>query len=142
MLATAPGENRSRKTRCWSSQTAVVPFGDRLGVPSGHTVATYPSLCSRTTRFMSSSSTASMVPGSRDGEQAGRKARSPPPAARATAVQSAVHRPQDLHRRPPDLRVTHGLELTRVRGGIEADQDRLAGVLGDVDPLGPTTLVG
>src|SRR5438876_1112083 len=62
MLATVPGEKRSRNTRCWSSQTAVVPFGERLGVPSGQTVATYPSRCSRTTRFMSSSSTVSIVP--------------------------------------------------------------------------------
>src|SRR5881394_2772846 len=33
---------------------AVVPLGDRLGVPSGQTVATKPSRCSLTTRFMSS----------------------------------------------------------------------------------------
>ena len=32
----------------------VVPFGDRFGVPSGHTVATNPRLCSSTTRRMSS----------------------------------------------------------------------------------------
>jgi len=37
-----------------SSHTAVVPFGDRFGVPSGQTVATKPRRCSSTTRFMSS----------------------------------------------------------------------------------------
>jgi hypothetical protein len=40
MFATVPGEKMSRKTRWSSSHTAVVPFGERLGVPSGQTVAT------------------------------------------------------------------------------------------------------
>src|SRR6185436_16975345 len=41
------------KTRWSSSHTAVVPLGERFGVPSGHTVATKPRRCSTTTRFMS-----------------------------------------------------------------------------------------
>src|SRR5215469_1128311 len=49
-----PGEQISAKMRCSSSQTAVVPFGERLGVPSGHTEAIKPSRCTLTTRFMSS----------------------------------------------------------------------------------------
>ena len=44
----------SANTRCSSSHTVVVPFGDRLGRPSGVTVATKPSRCSSTARFMSS----------------------------------------------------------------------------------------
>src|SRR5438093_9526831 len=40
-------------TRWSSSQTAVVPLGERFGVPSGQTVATKPRRCSSTTRFMS-----------------------------------------------------------------------------------------
>lgn len=44
-----------------SSHTIVVPFGDRFGVPSGQTVATKPSLCSRTIRRMSSSSRISIA---------------------------------------------------------------------------------
>src|SRR5215468_2142346 len=53
-FSTVPGERMSAKTRCSSSQTAVVPLGDRLGVPSGQTVATNPSRCSLITRFLSS----------------------------------------------------------------------------------------
>jgi hypothetical protein len=34
------GERMSAKTMCTSSQTTVVPFGDRFGVPSGQMVAT------------------------------------------------------------------------------------------------------
>ncbi len=41
-----------QKTRCSSSQTLVVPLGERLDVPSEETVATKPSACSSTTRFM------------------------------------------------------------------------------------------
>src|SRR5215470_11211915 len=52
-FSTVPGERMSTKTRCSSSQTAVVPLGDRLGVPSGQTVATNASRCSMTTRFIS-----------------------------------------------------------------------------------------
>src|SRR5512134_47361 len=43
----------SANIRCSSSQTVVVPFGERFGRPSGVTVATKPSDCSRTTRCMS-----------------------------------------------------------------------------------------
>src|SRR6266516_3603899 len=57
-FATVPGDIMSANMRCSSSQTLVVPLGDRLGVPSGLTVATNPSRCSRTTRFMSSVRTA------------------------------------------------------------------------------------
>src|SRR6266576_1923468 len=57
-FATVPGDTMSANTRCSSSQTLVVPLGDRLGVPSGPTVATNPSRCSRTTRFLSSVRTA------------------------------------------------------------------------------------
>src|SRR5712692_5491297 len=53
-LAMVCEEVISAKTRCSSSQAVVVPFGERLGVPSGHTVAIKPKRCSRTTRFMSS----------------------------------------------------------------------------------------
>src|SRR5258705_7170384 len=52
-FGTVPGERMFAKTRWSSSQTAVVPFGERFGVPSEHTVATKPSLCSSMTRFMS-----------------------------------------------------------------------------------------
>jgi hypothetical protein len=45
-LATVPGELMSTKMRWSSSQTAVVPLGERLGVPSGQTVAMKPSFCS------------------------------------------------------------------------------------------------
>ena len=55
-LATVRGEWMCRKARCSSSHTVNVPFGETLAVPSGHTVATNPSDCSRTTRCMSSSS--------------------------------------------------------------------------------------
>src|SRR5262247_3276046 len=40
-------------TRWSSSHTAVVPLGERFGVPSGQTVATKPRRCSLTTRFIS-----------------------------------------------------------------------------------------
>jgi hypothetical protein len=33
-----PGEQMSAKMRCSSSQTVVVPFGERLGIPSAQTV--------------------------------------------------------------------------------------------------------
>lgn len=42
-LLIVPGERMSAKTRCSSSQIVVVPFGERLGLPSGQTVATKPS---------------------------------------------------------------------------------------------------
>ena len=48
-----PGERRSANTRRSSSQTAIVPFGERFGVPSGQTVAMKPSSAS-TIRRMSS----------------------------------------------------------------------------------------
>jgi len=48
-----PGDRMLANTRWSSSQTAVVPFGERFGVPSGQTVATKPRRCSSTTRFMS-----------------------------------------------------------------------------------------
>src|SRR5215831_9573663 len=53
-FATVPGECRCRNTRCSSSQTAVVPLGERFAVPSGQTVATNPSRCPETIRRMSS----------------------------------------------------------------------------------------
>jgi hypothetical protein len=49
-----PGRAMSAKTKCSSSKTVVVPFGDRFGLPSRVTVATNPRRCSRTTCFMSS----------------------------------------------------------------------------------------
>ena len=54
MFATVWGELMSAKNRWSSSHTRVVPFGDRFGDPSSHTVAWKPSPCSRTMRFMSS----------------------------------------------------------------------------------------
>src|SRR5438309_8295338 len=48
-----PGEQISAKTMCSSSQTVVVPLGERLGVPSSQTEATKPSRCSLRTRCMS-----------------------------------------------------------------------------------------
>ena len=53
-FSTVPGEAMSANTRWSSSQTVVVPFGERFGVPSGQTVATKPRLCSRTSSFISS----------------------------------------------------------------------------------------
>src|SRR4051812_6296950 len=53
-LAIVLGERISAKIKWSSSHTLVVPFGDKLGLPSGQTVATKPSRCSRTTRFISS----------------------------------------------------------------------------------------
>src|SRR5260370_34328216 len=52
-LATVLGEQISAKMMCSSSQAAVVPFGERLGVPSGQTEAIKPSRCSLRTRFIS-----------------------------------------------------------------------------------------
>src|SRR5215213_8742348 len=52
-FAIVPGDLMFANTRWSSSQTAVVPLGERFGVPSGHTVATKPRRCSSTTRFMS-----------------------------------------------------------------------------------------
>src|SRR6516225_9635103 len=49
-----PGEQISANTKCSSSQAAVVPLGERLGVPSGQTVAMKPNCCSSTMRRMSS----------------------------------------------------------------------------------------
>src|SRR5215471_11314925 len=49
-----PGEQISANTKCSSSQAAVVPLGERLGVPSGQTVAMKPNCCSSTVRRMSS----------------------------------------------------------------------------------------
>src|SRR6267142_6163936 len=55
-LATVPGDAMSAKKSRSSSHSLVVPFGDRLGRPSGVTVATNPSRCSRTTRCIWSDS--------------------------------------------------------------------------------------
>ena len=49
-----PGEPRLANTRWSSSQTVVVPLGERFGEPSALTVAMKPILCCRITRFMSS----------------------------------------------------------------------------------------
>jgi hypothetical protein len=38
-FSTVPGERMSAKMSRSASQTAVVPLGERLGVPSGQTVA-------------------------------------------------------------------------------------------------------
>lgn len=54
MLATVCGERMFAKKRWLSSHTRVVPFGDRFGEPSSHTVAWNPSPRSRMMRFMSS----------------------------------------------------------------------------------------
>jgi hypothetical protein len=43
----------SAKTKWSSSQTVVVPFGERFGVPSGQTVAAKPSFCFITNSFIS-----------------------------------------------------------------------------------------
>src|SRR5438552_2110767 len=51
-LATVPGEWISAKASWSSPQAIVVPLGERLGVPSGHTVATKPSRCSPSIRFI------------------------------------------------------------------------------------------
>ena len=48
------GEPKLANTRWSSSQTVDVPLGDKLGVPSAHTVAMKPMRCCRTTRFISS----------------------------------------------------------------------------------------
>ncbi len=48
-----PGEQISANTRCSSSQTVVVPFGESFGVPSSQTEATKPSRCSLRIRCMS-----------------------------------------------------------------------------------------
>ena len=40
------GDRISANARVFSSHAMIVPFGDRLGVPSGETVATNPSFCS------------------------------------------------------------------------------------------------
>src|SRR5215469_12637131 len=48
-----PGEQISANTMCSSSQTVVVPLGERFGVPSSQTEATKPSRCSLRTRCMS-----------------------------------------------------------------------------------------
>src|SRR5918997_3378858 len=54
-FSTVRGERTSAKIRRSSSQAAVVPFGERLGVPSRQTVATKPRRrCSSTIRLMSS----------------------------------------------------------------------------------------
>src|SRR6185312_6395690 len=53
ILAIVPGEQISANTMCSSSQTVVVPLGERFGVPSSHTEATKPSRCSLRTRCMS-----------------------------------------------------------------------------------------
>ncbi|SRR5260370_27323410 len=50
---TVCGDLMSAKTRCSSSQTAVVPFGERFGVPSGHTGFHEAESLSWITRFMS-----------------------------------------------------------------------------------------
>src|SRR4030095_10206263 len=52
-LAIVPGEEMSAKTRWSSSQTVVVPLGERLGVPSGQTVATKPNFCLCTNSLIS-----------------------------------------------------------------------------------------
>src|SRR6516165_4153510 len=48
-----PGEQISAKIRWSSSHAVVVPLGDRLGVPSGQTVAIKPSFCRLTNAFIS-----------------------------------------------------------------------------------------
>ena len=52
IVADALGISPSQ-VRVQHGDTAVVPFGERLGVPSAQTVATKPSRCSVTMRFMS-----------------------------------------------------------------------------------------
>ena len=44
-FATVAGEETSANIKCEASHTIVVPFGDRLGRPSGPTVATNPRRC-------------------------------------------------------------------------------------------------
>src|SRR5947208_2674254 len=48
-----PGERISPNAIVWSSTTKNVPFGETFGVPSGDVVATNPSSCSSTIRFIS-----------------------------------------------------------------------------------------
>jgi hypothetical protein len=61
-FATVPGDATSANIKCSSSQSVVVPLGERFGRPSGVTVATNPRDCSSTTRCMSGVSlTAPMV---------------------------------------------------------------------------------
>ena len=48
------GEQISANTKCSASQTAVVPLGERLGVPSGQTVTMKLNCCSSNTRRISS----------------------------------------------------------------------------------------